>query len=222
MDLNVTELDDLNDGVEDVGTIDETGVFTPAVKPEQKPLGSRVPQPRITTMAYKNRGALATNVETPPSRKVTYDDILSSLNMQVVNGKLQITRNVTVENIRTNNNPSSTPIQPPTKKIFQPQPQQQQQQNQQTLRQNNVFEQLRQQQQQFQQQQHQQEVPIISKEQYKQAVAANYLKALEQQQRIKNMKSTKMMFSNSNIGISPLSGKNGGGDMNRLFRFGGR
>jgi hypothetical protein len=221
MSLNVTELDDLNDGVEDVGSIDETGVFTAA---PQKPLGSRVPQPRITTMAYKNRGSLATNVAAPPPRKVTYDDILSSLNMQVVNGKLQITRNVMAENVKTNNfNPASLPQNIPqqTKKIIQPQ-------QQQGLGQNKVFEQMRQQQQmfqQFQQQQQQQQipdVPIMSKEQYKQAVATNYLKALEQQQRIKNMKSTKMMFSNSSIGISPISGNNGGGNLNRLFRFGGR
>jgi hypothetical protein len=215
MDLNVTEVDDLNDGVEDVGTIDEAGVFTPAVK---KPLGSRVPQPRITTMAYKNRGSLANNVAPLPQRKVTYDDILSSLNMTVVNGKLQINRNVVAENIKTNNfTPNSVPQNSPqTKKIIQP-PQQQQQQN---IRQNNVFDQIRQQQQMFQQQQQQQQmpdVPIMSKEQYKKMVAENYLKALEHQQRIRNMKSTKMMFSNSSIGISPISGNNGG---NRLFRFG--
>jgi hypothetical protein len=233
MSLNVTELDDLNDGVEDVGSIDEAGVFTASVKPEQKPLGSRVPQPRITTMAYKNRGSLANNVTPPPARKVTYDDILSSLNMQVVNGKLQITRNVVAENVKTNNfNPASAPQNvAPTKKIIKNQHQQQQQ----GLRQNNGFDQMRQQQQMFQQQQqmfqqqqqmfqHQQQqqnpsVPIMSKEQYKQMVAANYLKALEQQQRIKNIKSTKMMFSNSNIGISPILSKNGG-DLNRLFRFG--
>jgi len=220
MDLNVTELDDLNDGVEDVGSIDEKGVFTAAssVKPEQKPLGSRVPQPRITTMAYKNRGSLATNVAPPAPRKVTYDDILSSLNMQVVNGKLQISRNVAAENVKTNNfNPASIPQNVPTKKIIQ-HPQQHQQQG---LRQNNGIEQIWQQQQQQQmfQQQHMPNVPIMSKEQYKQMVAANYLKALEQQQRIKNIKSTKMMFSNSNIGISPILSKNGG-DLNRLFRFG--
>jgi hypothetical protein len=225
MNLNVTEFDDLNDGVEDVGTVDEAGVFTPSAIKEKAPLGSRVPQPRITTMAYKNRGSLANNVNPPPpARKVTYDDILSSLNMQVVNGKLQITRNVVAESIKTNNfNPDSVSQQ--TKKIIQPQHQQQQQ----GLRQNNRFDQMRQQQQMFQQQQqmfqHQQQqqnpsVPIMSKEQYKQMVAANYLKALEQQQRIKNMKSTKMMFSNSSIGISPISGNNSGGNMNRLFRFG--
>jgi hypothetical protein len=80
---------------------------------------------------------------------------------------------------------------------------------------------FQQQQQMFQQQQPNVDVPIMSKEQYKQAVAANYLKALQQQQRIKSMKSTKMMFSNSSIGISPISGNNGG-NMNRLFRFGGK
>jgi hypothetical protein len=232
MNLNVTEFDDLNDGVEDVGTVDETGVFTAASSvpiKEQTPLGSRVPQPRITTMAYKNRGSLANNVAPPPPRKVTYDDILSSLNMTVVNGKLQITRNAVAESIKTNNfNPDSVPQQ--TKKIIQPQQQQQRQQQQQGLRQNNVLDKMRQQQQVFQQQQQmfqqQQQpnvdVPIMSKEQYKQVVAANYLKALDQQQRIRNMKSTKMMFSNSSIGISPISGNNGGDNMNRLFRFGGR
>jgi len=227
MNLNVTEFDDLNDGIEDVGTVDETGVFTPAPIKEQTPLGSRVPQPRITTMAYKNRGSLANNVAPPPPRKVTYDDILSSLNMTVVNGKLQITRNAVAESIKTNNfNPASVSQQ--TTKIIQPQ--QQQQRQQQGLRQNNVLDKMRQQQQVFQQQQQmfqqQQQpnvdVPIMSKEQYKQVVAANYLKALEQQQRIRNMKSTKMMFSNSSIGISPISGNNGGDNMNRLFRFGGR
>jgi hypothetical protein len=225
MNLNVTEFDDLNDGVEDVGTVDEAGVFTPSPMKEKTPLGSRVPQPRITTMAYKNRGYLANNIA-PPPRKVTYDDILSSLNMTVVDGKLQITRNVVAESIKTNNfNPDSLPQQ--TKKIIQPQ--------QQSLKQNNVLDKMRQQQQMFQQQQQmfqqqqqmfqQQQpnvdVPIMSKEQYKQAVAANYLKALQQQQRIKSMKSTKMMFSNSSIGISPIYGNNGG-NMNRLFRFGGK
>jgi hypothetical protein len=227
MNLNVTEFDDLNDGVEDVGIVDETGVFTPAPIKENTPLGSRVPQPRITTMAYKNRGSLANTVAPPPPRKVTYDDILSSLNMTVVNGKLQITRNTVAESIKTNNfNPASVSQQ--TTKIIQPQQQQRQQQG---SRQNNVLDKMRQQQQMFQQQQQmfqqqQQQpnvdVPIMSKEQYKQVVAANYLKALEQQQRIKNMKSTKMMFSNSSIGISPINGNNGGGNMNRLFRFGGK
>jgi hypothetical protein len=226
MNLNVTEFDDLNDGVDDIGSVDETGVFTPAPLKENTPLGSRVPQPRITTMAYKNRGSLANNVAPPPPRKVTYDDILSSLNMTVVNGKLQITRNTVAESIKTNNfNPVAVSQQT---KIIQPQQQQRQQQG---SRQNNVLDKMRQQQQVFQQQQQmfqqqQQQpnvdVPIMSKEQYKQVVAANYLKALEQQQRIKNMKSTKMMFSNSSIGISPVNGNNGGGNMNRLFRFGGK
>lgn len=228
MNLNVTEFDDLNDGVDDIGSVDETGVFTPAPLKENTPLGSRVPQPRITTMAYKNRGSLANNVAPPPPRKVTYDDILSSLNMTVVNGKLQITRNTVAESIKTNNfNPVAVSQQT---KIIQPQQQQRQQQG---SRQNNVLDKIRQQQQMFQQQQQQQQVfqqqqqpnvdvPIMSKEQYKQVVAANYLKALEQQQRIKNMKSTKMMFSNSSIGISPINGNNGGGNMNRLFRFGGK
>jgi hypothetical protein len=202
-----------DDDVEDVGTIDDKG-FTPTKpKPLPKPLGSRVPQPRITSMAYKNRGSLVNNVLTPPPKKISYDDILSSLNMQVVNGQLQIVRNVTAENIKNNNiNPTNqNTIQfnnnqfnnnqfnnnqfnnqknsqfNQTKKIIQ-----QPYQNSNTYYQNSVPIQTHQQQQPIQ------EVPIMNKEQIKQMVISHNLNVLEQQQRInniKNVKSKRMMFS---------------------------
>uniref|UniRef100_A0A6C0DAH4 Uncharacterized protein n=1 Tax=viral metagenome TaxID=1070528 RepID=A0A6C0DAH4_9ZZZZ len=192
-----------DDDVEDIGTIDDKG-FTPTKpKPLPKPLGSRVPQPRITSMAYKNRGSLVNNVLTPPPKKISYDDILSSLNMQVVNGQLQIVRNVTAENIKNNNiNPTNqNTIQfnnnqfnnqknsqfNQTKKIIQ-----QPYQNSNTYYQNSVPIQTHQQQQPIQ------EVPIMNKEQIKQMVISHNLNVLEQQQRInniKNVKSKRMMFS---------------------------
>jgi hypothetical protein len=103
MSLNVTEITTLDDGgdIEDVGSFDENGVFTQAYK-QPVAMGSRVPQPRITSMAYKNRGSLANTAAPPPIKTVTYDDILSSLNMKVINGKLHITRNSAVENNKSN------------------------------------------------------------------------------------------------------------------------
>lgn len=220
MNLSFTEIDNLNfnddlEDVEDVGAFDDRGRFTPAPPKQQTQippaLGSRVPQPRITTMAHKNRGSLAQNITTPAARTVTYDDILSSLNMKVVDGKLQIVRNHTAENIRTNNNVAQTANQAinQTKKIIQPQQQQQYRQNQQQPFQNHMFNSVP----------PQQNVPIMTKEQYKQMVAVNYLKALQEQQRIRNMKSTKLMFSNSNVAVASQTGGNG---LNRLFRINGK
>jgi hypothetical protein len=213
MDLNITEIDNLDDDdVEDVGFIDGNGKFTPAPAPT-----SRVPIPRITTMAHKNRGSLAPPVPEPqPARKVTYDDILSSLNMKVVDGKLQIVRNVVAENVRSNN--------------FIPQQQQQQQQQQ---RQQTKFVPM-QPQQQFQQnqsnqskrfqsmhqplqQQEMQPAPILTKEQYRQVQIANYMKEVQRIQHIRNAKSTKLKFSNMNtsINVSPVMGNTN--DLNKLF-----
>jgi len=215
MDLNITEIDNLDDDdVEDVGFIDGDGNFTPAPKPT-----SRVPIPRITTMAHKNRGSLAPPVPEPqPARKVTYDDILSSLNMKVVDGKLQIVRNVVAENVRSNNF------------IPQQQPQQQQQQQQQQQKQQTKFVPM-QPQQQFQQnqskrfqsmhqplqQQQMQPVPILTKEQYRQVQIANYMKEVQRIQHIRNAKSTKLKFSNVNtsINVSPVMGNTN--DLNKLF-----
>jgi hypothetical protein len=186
MNLNVTEIDSLNDDVEDVGSFDENGLFTPTMP---RSIGSRVPQPRITTMAYKNRGVL--NINKPQQKQVTYDDILSSLNMKVVDGKLQIVRNTNLENMKSN------PLKQPQEQQYQ-QPQKKYQQ--------------------FQPEKQQQQVPIMTKQQYVQMVAAHNLKLLRERQRIQEIKSTKLLFSNpvahTNINISQNRG-----DLNRLFRF---
>ena len=240
MDLNITEFDDLDYEVEDVGSVDEKGIFT-AVK-NTTALGSRVPQPRITSMAHKNRGALASNITVPQQqRKVTYDDILSSLNMTVINGKLHISRNSMRENIKSNNGVTSNGVtsngmtsngvtsinnkqnmQQQVKPVNFNQNKQQQQQQQYQKQQ---YQQQQYQQQQYQQQQ-QQEAPIMTKEQYKQMVAANYLKNLQRLQHIRNMKSTKLMFSNStsSVGISPVLTQNGAqvNNLNKLFRINGK
>ena len=153
MNLEISEMD--SSSVEDVGCVDEYGQFTP----------SELQQP----------------VATGP-RKITYDDILSSLNMQVVNGKLQIVRNVAAENIKTN----------------QEQPYQRQQQQQQ---QQQPYQRQQQQQQPYQRQQ-EDSIPL-TKEQYKRMVAINYMRRLQQQRHIQQVKSTKLRYSASNVQVSP-------------------
>ena len=104
--------------------------------------------------------------------------------------------------------------------------QQQQQQYQKQQYQKQQYQQQQYQEQQYQQQQQQQEVPVMTKEQYKQMVAANYLKNLQRLQHIRNMKSTKLMFSNStsSVGISPVLTQNGAqvNNLNKLFRINGK
>uniref|UniRef100_A0A6C0B193 Uncharacterized protein n=1 Tax=viral metagenome TaxID=1070528 RepID=A0A6C0B193_9ZZZZ len=185
MNFTISEMDDFieNEHVEDVGSVYENGQFIPST--------SRVPPPRITTMAHKNRGSLTQTIMQPPApRKVTYDDILSSLNMKVVNGKLEIVRNIAVENIKTNNFPAQQQYeqQPMRQEPMRQQPMRQQPMRQQPMRQ--------QQQQPYSQQQFQesqQQIPL-TKEQHKQLAIANYMKQQQQLQRIKQIKSKKMKF----------------------------
>jgi hypothetical protein len=115
--------------------------------------------------------------ENQATKKVTYDDILSSLNMQVVNGKLQIVRNRIAENIKAGNlDPSQAAnFKPIVKQSTQTIPQQQEQH----------------------------ESPILTPEQQKrmkQIHALNMLnnmkKQEEQKKRVQATKSTKLQFSN--------------------------
>ena len=203
MDLNIVEIDNLDDDVEDVGFIDSSGNFTPAIPT------SRVPIPRITTMAHKNRGSLAPPAPQPePARKVTYDDVLSSLNMKVVDGKLQIVRNVVAENVKSNNFNQQQQQQRQQSKFI---PMQQQQQFQQQSNQSKRFQSM------HHQQEMQQPAPILTKEQYRQLQIANYMREVQRIQHIRNSKSTKLKFSNpnANFNISPVTAS--ANDLNKLF-----
>ena len=223
MELNISEFEN-SDDVEDVGHFDDN-TFIPYVKPILKPI-------------------LKTQPNTPPKKKqVTYDDILSSLNMTVVDGKLQIVRNNVLEKGKANINEKS-PVSNVNSKInskaninynqihqkFQQQQQQQQQPRNQTSSTNvsriqsltgaygspqTPYER------QQQQYQLEQEVPEpLTREQYKKMVLIQYLNNEAQKRRINEMKSKKMMFStisNNNINISAQRGNSA--DLNRLFRF---
>ena len=215
MELNITETDgfEYSDDVEDVGHFDDN-TFIPYVKPILKPI-------------------LKTQLTPPKKKQVTYDDILSSLNMTVVDGKLQIVRNNVLEkgkanvvesNINAKVNASNVNSKINSKaninynQIHQKFQQQQQPQRQQTHS-NNVSRIQTPYERQQQQYQLEQEVPEpLTREQYKQMVMIQYLNNEAQKRRINEMKSKKMMFStisNNNINISSQRGNSA--DLNRLF-----
>ena len=116
-------------------------------------------------------------------RQITYDDILGSLNMKVVNGKLQMT-------------------EMPTWQL------QQQQLLQQKLYKSVNMNMQQQQQQQQQQYQNQHQIPVIEKQEpmtpieYKRHIIINHLKRQAEMQRINKLKSRKLLFPESNISIS--------------------
>jgi len=124
----------------------------------------------------------------PKPRQMTYDDILASLNMKVVDGALQM-------------------IQPPMW-------QQQQQQYKRVNMQNQM------QQQQMFQMQNKHQIPVIEKQapmsllERKRLLVLNHLKRQAEMQRIRQIKSRKILFPQSNIAISPAIRTNNVG-----FRF---
>lgn len=84
----LNSVNDSNEEIEDIGYIDTNNKFVP--NPHLKNYN-----PRITTMGSRKRGSLVTpgQKNKPNKNNVSYDDILRSLNMKVDNnGVLVITR----------------------------------------------------------------------------------------------------------------------------------
>jgi len=163
MNLNIVELDD----AEDVGYVTEDNVFhtnKPIIplKPGV-PLKPGIP---VKTVSVKSSAML---IEKPEKKNVSYDDILSSLNMTIVNGKLQIKRTDAVAKP-----PLSQTIHPPPP----PKP--------------------------------------LTKEEYRQQIALQYLQKQTTLKKLQESKSKKLMFSNSDISISPGTIAQ---NTNHLFKF---
>jgi len=163
MNLNIVELDD----AEDVGYVTEDNIFhthKPIVTSKPGvPLKPTIP---VKTVYVKPSAML---IEKPEKKNVSYDDILSSLNMTIVNGKLQIKRTDAV----TKPHLSQT-IQPPPP----PKP--------------------------------------LTKEEYKRQIALQYLQKQNALKKLQESKSKKLMFSNSDISISPGTIAQ---NTNHLFKF---
>jgi len=166
--------------------------------------------PRITSMSSANRGTLHMTQPSAQKSNVSYSDILNSLNMQVQNGKLVITRPITTpdsitststsipsnnssdKNNKINNmfSKSTTPIinryisntYPPSTSLPNAEPSE-----------------------------------PLTKEQYLKQRRDYYINKIREQKRINNIKSTKLRFSNTeNTPITPIKSS---AATHNLFRF---
>jgi hypothetical protein len=164
MNLKVVELDE---DVEDIGYVEGNTFYKTVNKPSltvNKPLVNRqIPK------SVPNKPS-AMQIEKPEKKQISYDDILSSLNMTVVNGKLQIKRadSQALEKQKQQQQVNSMVQGPPPKPL--------------------------------------------TREEYKQQLARQYL----QKQSVKESKSKKLMFSNAEISVSPLTMNQ---NTNHLFKF---
>lgn len=164
MNLNIAELDD----AEDVGYVTEDNVFH-TYKPviPVKPVVIVKPTIPVKTISVKSSAML---IEKPEKKNVSYDDILSSLNMTIINGKLQIKRT------------DAGGVKPHLSQTIQPPP----------------------------------PPKPLTKEEYKQQIAIQYLQKQNTLKKLQESKSKKLMFSNSDISISPGTIAQ---NTNHLFKF---
>lgn len=149
------------------------------------------------------RPILKQNTRSPqtqqPQKKVTYDDILSSLNMKVVNGKLQIIRGDDAQPLPPQMQRGSRgPVPPPFRP---PQPPQAYQSQQAYTKQNDFYNKFLQAQQQQQMPEMVEEEVELTPEQmeaqqqyYKRLMMIQYIKNQQQRQRVGQIKSKKMKF----------------------------
>jgi hypothetical protein len=90
IDDNIHNLDDDNDDqVEDIGFIENNKLYNSRFHNNTQNVQNKRVYPDVKKISPMNGFA---DDNTKVSKKVTYDDILSSLNMKVINGKLQIVR----------------------------------------------------------------------------------------------------------------------------------
>ena len=126
-------------------------------------------------------------------KSISYDDLLSNMGMTLVNGKLEFNTKLQQQKQNVSSHP---PIYQQQRQQYQPQQPQHHQQYQ-------------------HHQQNQQNQQPMTKQQYKKYLALEYLKQQHERNRIGEIKSKKLLFSNpdtiSNIHINKHS------PMNRLF-----
>jgi hypothetical protein len=150
---------------------------------------------------WSNANQTTTPTTNPKKPKVSYDDILSSLNMVVHNGVLQFAK----------------PIQQPQQKTQKPQQKkqvtinepnfQQQQNNYITIK---YFKD-------YKDESAIEEEPRkpMTKEEYRQMLIQDYINRQHALRRISQIKSKKLLFNTQNINIAPINNPR---DMNKLFK----
>ena len=172
--------------VEDIGYVDENNIFH-----------KNIIQPPIQTQNQPLQ-----------RKKITYDDLLSNMGIKLINGKLELyNKNLMGQNSYPSKNPYKNANDYHYKmnrinqnNIVQKEPFQQQSHQQQSHHQQSHQQQSHQQQS-YQQQSHQQQSyqqQPLSKEQYKQYLRFHYLKQQKEREKINQIKSKKIQFTNPN------------------------
>ena len=150
--------------VEDIGYVDENNIFHKNVIQQQN-------------------SSLNAPILPPQRKKISYDDLLSNMGIQLINGKLELyNKNL----IGQNSYPSKNPYKNANDYYYKMN----------RTNQNNIIQQHQPfQKQPFQPQQNFQQQPL-SKEQYKQYLRFQYFKQQQERERISQIKSKKIQFNN--------------------------
>jgi hypothetical protein len=180
-------------------------------KPEPKPsFRNNIPLTKNTNNAEKQK------------KRISYDDILSSMNTVVINGKLEFISKDKLNNILEKNNPDQNA---PIKKrvtFNEPRQQQQQQQPMQPVNKNsyiyNKFFKDYKDPNQNQYQDFEEQRPLTKKELINQIIT-NRINDINQRNRIAQIKSTRLLFNNNNRTDIVINSTQSREPLNRLFRF---
>ena len=150
-------------------------------------------------------------------KKISYDDILSSMNTVVIDGKLEFISKDKLNNILENNNQNQA--NPIKKKVTFNQPQVPQPQvpqvNKNSYIYNKFFKDYK------EPNQNQNEIPqrpLTKKELLKQIII-NRVNAINERNRIAEIKSTKLLFNNNNNRNITIRSMQNPGALNHLFKF---
>jgi hypothetical protein len=219
MELNIQDIYD-NENVEDVGVIDEQVGFIENQPSkfqgrqqqqiqQMQQMQQTQHQERMQQIQQQRMKQIQQQKNENNKKLITYDNILSSLNMKVVNGKLQIVRNDGEEPVKQK---KTVAFNPQTQIQSIPNRQQQQQMQQQQMQQMQQMQQQQMQQmQQMQQYQMQQQmgpqmiydenggepqaiyIPM-TKEEYKRRLAIQQLRKIQARMQMEKIKPRKMKF----------------------------
>ena len=167
---------------------------------------------------YTNYWSNANQIASTNAKKkqVSYDDILSSLNMVVTNGVLQFAKPTQSSNLNKSNLKQTTPNQSQQKKqVTIKAPTSNNQHHQQQHQQNNYitnkyFKDYK------DESTIEEEPPKpMTKEEYKKLLIQDYINRQQAQRRISEIKSKKLLFNTQHINIAPTQNIK---DMNKLFK----
>lgn len=169
---------------------------------------------------FRNKIPLTKNTSNTEKQKkrISYDDILSSMNTVVINGKLEFINKDKLNNIVENNNPDQNA---PIKKRVTFNEQQKQQPMQQVDKNSYIYNKFFKDYKDPNQDQYQNEIPQkpLTKKELINQIIINRIKAINERNRISQIKSTKLLFNNNNRHDIVINSTQNRQPLNRLFRF---